>query len=297
MFIYLFYFSRYLLTSPAGRGKSAALAYAVHRARSSGGLAVFVRDAYDWTHTQVFVPRCPTRPGFFRLPDVEYDFLDFLRDGNGTVLATLKPKTDKAKQRGDRTLLDTVSRAVAELDEALNLEKLASQSALIDTVFEELALVTEVPVLLAIDEYNHLFSNTKYVDADTNKCVRWDQLKIVQQVQELVRTIKRGTTIAALSHSPLPLPRELPHFAQENGYLLKRVKVDVEPEEMDVLAAVWQAQGTLGYVPRSSILNVIYNQTQRDMRKMRDRIDAYVMASVQAHLPHPFITPPQAKQE
>jgi len=64
-----------LLAGPRHSGKSAALVYAVHRARSSGWISVFVPDSFSWLNDSIMVTASESRPGKLDQPDLSSQFL------------------------------------------------------------------------------------------------------------------------------------------------------------------------------------------------------------------------------
>jgi hypothetical protein len=286
-----------VLTGLRGRGKSAALAYCVHRARAEGWIAVYVREAYDWVKTQAIVPPCPLTEGEFRLPDVEYDLMVYLRDGNGARLAANQVTTASAKAAGDKTLMDTVSRAIHGLDEdAVEYKKTTARA--VEDVFNELAAVKGPGVLVAIDEVNYLFHRTAYQDR-RGLPVLPGRLAPVRLLTRLAASGPSRVGVSAVSYSPelqrTDMPaRTLEAIAKEWGVAPTRLEVDVLPEEFPIMATCWQAQNMLSYVPTNRVLGQIYNQAQRDLPRAKNRIDAWVASVCAQHLDNPFTVPKEA---
>ena len=64
-----------MLAGPRDSGKSAALLYAVHRARQSGWVALFVPDSFSWLNDAVMVTASEARPGKLDQPDLSAELL------------------------------------------------------------------------------------------------------------------------------------------------------------------------------------------------------------------------------
>lgn len=288
-----------VLTGLRGRGKSSALAYCVHRARAEGWIAVYVREAYDWVKTQAIVPPCPLKEGEFRLPDVEYDLMVYLRDGNGARLAASPVTTASAKAAGDKTLIDTVSRAIHGLDEDA-LEYKMDTARAVEDVFSELAAVKGPGVLVAVDEVNYLFHRTTYRDR-RGLPVLPGRLAPVRLLSGLATSGPNRVGVSAISYSPeiqrVDMPgRTLEAITKEWGMTPTKLEVDVLPDEFPIMATCWQAQNMLSYVPTNRVLGQIYNQAQRDLPRARNRIDAWVASVCSQHLDNPFTIPKDMAQ-
>jgi hypothetical protein len=285
-----------LITGEKGRGKSTTLAYAVGHARERGWLTLYNRVTHDWTHTQAFVPPCPVSAGLFRLPAVEFDLIDSLRDAQTELLASLPARSDHARDAGDKTLLEVASRALADLDAEDYPECIERSSRSVAAFFAELRLCVDAPVLIAIDEFASLYDTTEYtigtglrqIPAHGKRRIEATELTVVHHLERTIKGMARGTFAAALSSGPIPRGRAKFRTDKDRGFPLERLEVDTTAREAVALAHMWHHQGQLSLRPTDDDLTAIYSIGGRNLHIFKDGINRRVAQALEDDIPNVF---------
>eukprot|EP00614_Pseudopedinella_elastica_P030667 CAMPEP_0172617642 /NCGR_PEP_ID=MMETSP1068-20121228/70663_1 /TAXON_ID=35684 /ORGANISM="Pseudopedinella elastica, Strain CCMP716" /LENGTH=420 /DNA_ID=CAMNT_0013423445 /DNA_START=38 /DNA_END=1300 /DNA_ORIENTATION=+ len=138
-----------------GVGKSATLLHAVHWARAQGFLVLHVRSARLVSHGGWWIlPSNDPTKGDFDQPQVAKSILQEFLAAHRDLLATL-PETlkDTGEASEETTLADLCERGLESDEQA---------TPAVASLRIELAKVTSVPVLVAVDDYNCLFESTDH---------------------------------------------------------------------------------------------------------------------------------------
>ncbi|XP_070034008.1 uncharacterized protein [Nicotiana tomentosiformis] len=150
-----------VLDGPVSSGKSIALAMLVHWARDEGWLVLYVPKGREWTHGGFFYKNPKT--GLWDTPvqaaNILQDFLKYNKDhlqklpckifepiplGEGAGVGWMKG-ADVVQIPEDYTLLDLVQVGLSSTHAAVGV---------VIRLREELSLVKDVPVLIAVDQVN-----------------------------------------------------------------------------------------------------------------------------------------------
>eukprot|EP00850_Spirogloea_muscicola_P021200 SM000240S08617 [mRNA] locus=s240:83427:85847:+ [translate_table: standard] len=213
-----------LLDSPAGSGKSVALAVAVAWARAAGWLALYVPSARAWA-TGGFYYRHPATPALWDTPLQAKLVLQGLVGSHEKELAdlpvriaepvTLGEGAGLGLARGPQEFAPGSSWSLKDLANRGLQQPQAAVSVLV-RLREELASVTEMPVLIAIDEYNSWFTFSGYHEstgARSRRPIHARELRMVDAFRSPQKhPLVNGVMLAAHSHSiavgrlPAPLP-------------------------------------------------------------------------------------------
>jgi small subunit ribosomal protein S29 len=151
-----------------GCGKSAALAQVVFWARKKGWLVIYVPSGYELINGGSYLDRSEERKEEYcswEQPPLQYIFLNKLLDAHADKLKKipLKTKVSLPKFTGT-TLFELV-----EYGSVL----IQYTSAVWSLLRNELALVTEFPVLLAVDEYNAVYNpSVSFRNPDSSKYLK-----------------------------------------------------------------------------------------------------------------------------
>ncbi|KAJ1633026.1 mitochondrial ribosomal death-associated protein 3-domain-containing protein [Pavlovales sp. CCMP2436] len=225
-----------LVRGNRGVGKSTTLTYLVHAARSSGWLVLFLPSAHTYINTQKrFLPLSALRieiglagdglDELFDVPLATHGLLIGFIQAHEEILATLPVKcaetgalTD-ALQINVKTLLDlaqlgAVKTASGEADPQLSAHALVA-------LLRELRHVTEVPVMLAIDDVNAFDRGTIFRDPKTARPIHADQFllpHLISSARKGGSALCNGIVLCAESTSLVYRPTETP------GYRKKRIK-------------------------------------------------------------------------
>ncbi|GAQ80466.1 hypothetical protein KFL_000540410 [Klebsormidium nitens] len=214
-----------VLKGPKGSGKSSLLALLVHQCRSAGWLALYVPSGTSWISGWFYGK--DEKSGFFDTPVQAEKALKALLAAHGDLLESLPIRVPLSA-------IGPVFGGTASVD--LDTEELAtgtpeegSLKSLVEKGLEnegeragemlarlrvELTRVTEVPVLIAIDEYNSWFGTSAYgdVNEENTKTRRIDagEMRLVHAFGHLDGDLglKNGVVVAAASGS-LGLPADV----------------------------------------------------------------------------------------
>lgn len=239
----------FLLDGERGAGKSFALHQIVQFARESGWLVLFVPNARAWCVEAPYVMRSPYVADKFDIDVYGVELLQQFLRGHGEQLAQVplrgdygdryypaklgaKPKTDGTFDKASLTLRDLVENGIQD-------EELAC-TAVVD-LREELAHVTEFPVLIAIDEYNLWFQKTVFgfegqevLPSDISVI---DALKDVDaQGLKPNRALKNGLIVAAVTEN---YPSKFDFKKQVDYRALRKTLRVYSPEELKRVVAYY----------------------------------------------------------
>lgn len=208
-----------VLDGPVSCGKSIALAMLVHWARSEGWLVFYVPKGRQWTHGGFFYRNQQT--GLWDTPvqaaSILQDFMKYNESrllqlpcqvsdpiplGEGIGVGQMKDVDSMAMPEGS-TLYDLVQAG-------LNYTH-ASVGVLVH-LRKELSLVKDIPVLIAIDQYNNWFTFSEYEEPVTVRSTRPIHANELATVNAFRSMMNDDMMIGAFSHSTAvgKLRQELP---------------------------------------------------------------------------------------
>ncbi|KAL3652966.1 hypothetical protein CASFOL_002647 [Castilleja foliolosa] len=216
-------------------GKSIALAMLVYWARKEGWLVFYVPSGRDWTHGGLFYRNPHT--GLWDTPvqaaNVLHDFLKFnkpclqslycnmldpipLGEGAGVGL----PKGSDKMELSDGTTLFQLIQA--------GLNNTYAAVGVLVRLRMELAKVTSVPVLFAIDQYNSWFTFTDFEEPVTVRSCRPIHARELTTVNAFRSMMHDDMMVGAFSHSTAvgKLRQELPDVPADARINLPRYNFD-----------------------------------------------------------------------
>ncbi|CAN8312336.1 unnamed protein product [Cochlearia groenlandica] len=197
-----------VLDGPVKSGKSIALAMLVHWARDEGWLVLYAPKGRDWTHGGYFYKNPHT--GFWDTPlqaeSILKDFVKFneprLKElrckisepivlGEGAGVGYLKG-ADSMPILEDATLYDLVQMGIKSTHAAVNV---------VVRLRKELSLVKDVPVLIAIDQYNNWFTFSEFEEPVTPRSCRPIHARELTTVNAFRSMMHDDMMVGAFSHS------------------------------------------------------------------------------------------------
>lgn len=208
-----------ILDGPVSSGKSIALAMLVHWARDEGWLVFYVPRGREWTHGGFFYKNPQT--GFWDTPvqaaNILQDFLkrneshlkqltcqisDPIPLGEGAGVGWMKGVDSMAMPEGS-TLYDLVQTGMSHTHAAVGV---------VVRLRKELSLIKDIPVLIAVDQYNSWFTFTEYEEAVTVRSCRPIHAKELATVNAFRSMMHNDMMVGAFSHSTAvgKLRQELP---------------------------------------------------------------------------------------
>lgn len=213
-----------VLDGPVSCGKSIALAMLVHWARDEGWLVFYVPKGRDWTHGGFFYKNPQT--GLWDTPVQAANILqDFLKSnearlqqlkcqichpiplGEGAGVGWMKGVDSMAMPEGS-TLYDLIQTGVTYSHAAVGV---------VVRLRKELALVKDIPVLLAIDQYNSWFTFSEYEEPATVRSCQPIHARELATVNAYRSMMHNEMMVGAFSHSTAvgKLRKDLPDVPAE----------------------------------------------------------------------------------
>lgn len=168
-----------VLDGPRSCGKSITLAMLVHWARDQGWLVFYVPTARSWTHGGFFY-RNP-QSGLWDTPvQAENILKDFLKFNKGLLQQLLCQMYDPipfGEGPGVGFLKGVESMAIPEHSTLYDLvvagvDRTHAAVGVVVRLREELSMVKDVPVLIAVDQYNNWFTFSEYQEPETVRSYR-----------------------------------------------------------------------------------------------------------------------------
>ncbi|XP_048324444.2 uncharacterized protein LOC107411614 isoform X2 [Ziziphus jujuba] len=161
-------------------GKSIVLAMLVHWARDEGWLVFYVPRGWEWTHGGFFYknPQTDLWDTPVQAENVLKDFLKFNEShlkklpcqildpiplGEGAGVGWMKDGIDSMTMPEGSSLYDLVDTGIKHTHAAVGV---------VVRLRKELSLVKDIPVLIAIDQYNNWFTFSEYEEAVTVRSTR-----------------------------------------------------------------------------------------------------------------------------
>ncbi|KAF8053124.1 hypothetical protein N665_1462s0009 [Sinapis alba] len=224
-----------ILDGPVKSGKSIALAMLVHWARDEGWLVLYAPKGRDWTHGGYFYKNQHT--GFWDTPlqaeSILKDFVKFneprLRElrchvydpivlGEGAGVGYLKGQ-DTMPIPEDSTLYDLVQMGIKSTHAAVSV---------VVRLRKELSLVKDVPVLIAIDQYNNWFTFSEFEEPVTPRSCRPIHARELTTVNAFRSMMHDDMMVGAFSHSTAvgKLRKDLPDVPADARQDFPRYSLD-----------------------------------------------------------------------
>jgi hypothetical protein len=211
-----------LLDGERGVGKSTVLLRAVESARTRGIVTLYIPSARAWTHGSGFfaattmngedqIAGGPDCIRYYDRPSQTLCALEGLLQSHGDALANIASSNNTsllADRAGLNTLLDVVQFGISSLQDVdadwrVN-PKLGADA--FSRLMLELSTQTEVPFLLAIDDYDAFLGMTSMVSGN-RRCLHADSIRAVGQhfgrraIGTTAGSMLRGMTLVALNRS------------------------------------------------------------------------------------------------
>ncbi|KAJ8751548.1 hypothetical protein K2173_016783 [Erythroxylum novogranatense] len=224
-----------VLDGPVGCGKSITLAMFVHWAREEGWLVLYVPQGREWTHGGYFYRNPQT--GLWDTPDQAFNVLkDFLKYneprlmqlqchivdpvplGEGAGVGLMKGVECMPVPEGS-TLYDLIQIGIKYTQAAVGV---------LVRLRKELSLVKDVPVLIAIDQYNSWFTFSKHEEPVTMKSCRPIHARELAMVNAFRSMMHNEMMVGAFSHSTAvgKLRQDLPDVPADARVNLPRYSLD-----------------------------------------------------------------------
>jgi len=222
-----------VLDGQSGAGKSVLLAQLVACWRLAGGLALYVPSGHSLTVDSNFYRNEPAEPAAWDTPEHAAALLRSLDAAHGAELGRLRQRRPGCADAPLRSLVEAGTAAAATPAQAVD-----SFLAL----FDELALVAETPVLVAVDELNALSGWSEYHQVTgprSNKRLCAAQLRVAAAVRDFQRPMagqgmRLGATSATvgvspkvhLADCPAAARRAVPRLSREEATAVLALHVD-----------------------------------------------------------------------
>ncbi|KAI3760369.1 hypothetical protein L1987_50764 [Smallanthus sonchifolius] len=224
-----------VLDGPVSCGKSIALAMLVHWARDEGWLVFYVPEGRSWTHGGLFYKNPET--GLWDTPvqaaNILQDFLKYNESylmklpckifdpiplGEGAGVGRMKDADSMAMPEGS-TLYDLVQTGITTTHASVGV---------VVRLREELSLVKDIPVLIAIDQYNSWFTFTEFEEPVTVRSCRPIHAKEVATVNAFRSMMHDTMMVGAFSHSTAvgKLRKDLPDVPTNARVMFPRYSLD-----------------------------------------------------------------------
>lgn len=223
-----------VLDGPVSCGKSIALAMLVHWARSEGWLVLYVPKGKEWTHGGTF----------YRNPDT--NLFDTPVQATKILQDFLKSNEPKLRERpcqipdpiplGGEDAITTGKGGLMALPEGATLFDLIHSGITYKDVSvgvavrlrKELALVKDIPVLFAIDQYNSWFTFSEYEEKITVHSRKPVHAKYLSTVSAYRSMLHDDMMVGAFSHSTAvgKLRQDLPDVPSGARVLFPRYSLD-----------------------------------------------------------------------
>ncbi|GMY10486.1 28S ribosomal protein S29, mitochondrial-like [Fagus crenata] len=224
-----------VLDGPVSCGKSIALAMLVHWARDEGWLVFYIPRGREWTHGGFFNKNPET--GLWDTPlqaaNVLKDFLKWNESHLKQLLCQINDPIPLGEGAGIGQLKDVDNMAMPEgstLYELVNtgIKHTHAAVGVVVRLRKELSLVKNIPVLIAIDQYNNWFTFSEYEEAVNVHSCRPVHAKEVTMVNAFRSMMHDDMMVGAFSHSTAigKLRKDLPDVPVDARVNLPRYSLD-----------------------------------------------------------------------
>ncbi|XP_002986606.2 uncharacterized protein LOC9659848 [Selaginella moellendorffii] len=265
----------HILDGPVGCGKSFALAVIVQWARAQGWLVFYVPRGQEWTRGGYYYLNELT--GLWDTPIQAQKVLREFLDSHGEMLEQIKCRVPDPIFLGEAAALGRIpgpqeitmpeNSTVKDLVEK-GLDVQAAASNIVVRLRQELDLVTEFPVLIAVDEFNSWFTFSEYhqfLDFKKTRQIHAKELGMVSAFRRMETS--RQLFVGAFSQSTAvgKLPLELPGAP-------KRFRIDVaraDKEEIHAAIRYYHKQNLLHNEPQEDAINRLFFLTNGNGAELR----------------------------
>ncbi|KDP45761.1 hypothetical protein JCGZ_17368 [Jatropha curcas] len=224
-----------VLDGPVSCGKSITLAMLVHWARDEGWLVFYVPKGREWTHGGFFYKNPET--GFWDTPaqaaNILKDFVKYNEShlkqlpchisdpvplGEGAGVGWMKGVESMPVPEGS-TLYDLIQIGIKHTHAAVGV---------VVRLRKELSLVKDIPVLIAIDQYNNWFTFSEYEESVTSRSCRPIHARELATVNAFRSMTHDDMMVGAFSHSTAvgKLRQDLPDVPTGARVNLPRYSLD-----------------------------------------------------------------------
>ncbi|CAH9087373.1 unnamed protein product [Cuscuta epithymum] len=224
-----------VLDGPVSCGKSIALAMLVHWAREEGWLVFYVPRGREWTHGGFFYKSLTS--ALWDTPVQAANILqDFLKYNErhlkklpckifdpvslGEGVGVGPPKGDMTMEIPEgQSLFDLVERGISNTHASVGV---------VDRLRQELSLVKDMPVLIAIDQYNSWFTFSEYQEPASVRSCRPIHAKELKTVNAFRSMLHDDMMIGVFSHSTAvgKLRKDLPNVPADARLNFPRYTLD-----------------------------------------------------------------------
>ncbi|XP_062086703.1 uncharacterized protein LOC133792776 [Humulus lupulus] len=225
-----------VLDGPVSCGKSISLAMLVHWARDEGWLVFYVPRGWEWTHGGFFYKNPQTglwdtpvqaekilkdflKFNETRLKQLPCQIFDLIPLGEGAGVGWMKDGTDTMAMPEGSSLFDLVDTGIKHTHAAVGV---------LVHLRRELSVVKDIPVLIAIDQYNSWFTFSEYEEAVTVRSTRPIHARELATVNAFRSMMHNGMMVGAFSHSTAvgKLRQQLPDVPADARVNLPRYTLD-----------------------------------------------------------------------
>ncbi|XP_027336496.1 28S ribosomal protein S29, mitochondrial [Abrus precatorius] len=224
-----------VLDGPVSCGKSIALAMLVQWAREEGWLVFYVPKGKEWTHGGFFYKHPQT--GLWDTPvQAEIVLKDFMKY-NESYLKQLSCQILDPIPLGEGAgvgwLKDADSLAIPEGTSLYELVKTGIEQThaavgVIVRLRKELSLVKDMPVLIAVDQYNNWFTFSEYEEPVTIRSCRPIHARELTMVKAFRSMMHDDMMVGAFSHSTAvgKLRKDLPDVPVDARVMFPRYTLE-----------------------------------------------------------------------
>ncbi|XP_058759297.1 uncharacterized protein LOC131632576 [Vicia villosa] len=224
-----------VLDGPVSCGKSIALAMLVQWAREEGWLVFYVPRGKEWTHGGFFYKHPQT--GLWDTPvqaeNVLKDFLKYNESYLKQLPCQIFDPIPLGEGAGVGWLKDVDSVAVPEgtmLYELVKtgIEQTHAAVGVVVRLRKELSLVKDMPVLIAIDQYNNWFTFSEYEEPVTIRSCRPIHARELTMVNAFRSMMHDDMMVGAFSHSTAvgKLRKDLPDVPVDARAMFPRYSLE-----------------------------------------------------------------------
>ncbi|XP_020211357.1 28S ribosomal protein S29, mitochondrial [Cajanus cajan] len=224
-----------LLDGPVSCGKSIALAMLVQWAREEGWLVLYVPKGKEWTHGGFFYKHPLT--GLWDTPvqaeNVLKDFLKYNESYLKELPCQIFDPIPLGEGAGVGWLKDADSLAIPEGTSLYELVKTGIEQThaavgVVVRLRKELSLVKDLPVLIAVDQYNNWFTFSEYEEPVTIRSCRPIHARELTMVKAFRSMKHDDMMVGAFSHSTAvgKLRRDLPDVPVDARVMFPRYNLD-----------------------------------------------------------------------
>ncbi|RDX94382.1 28S ribosomal protein S29, mitochondrial, partial [Mucuna pruriens] len=213
-------------------GKSIALAMLVQWAREEGWLVFYVPKGREWTHGGFFYKHPQT--GLWDTPvQAENDFLKYNESYLKQLPCQIFDPLPLGEGAGVGWLKDVDSLGIPEGTSLLELVKTGIEQThaavgVVVRLRKELSLVKDMPVLIAIDQYNNWFTFSEYEEPVTIRSCRPIHARELTMVKAFRSMMHDDMMVGAFSHSTAvgKLRKDLPDVPVDARIVFPRYSLD-----------------------------------------------------------------------